>query len=119
MAMSHEIIPAGGGSSPGVPSQTLGKALAILPDLTESELQALNRVVYDRLLWFQETRRLQHMAKYHVGDRVCFHDRDGVHIEGRILRLNAKTVSIVTDDNHQWKVAPGFLRLVKSVLDQS
>jgi hypothetical protein len=117
--MSHEIIPASVGSVPGAPSEALAKAMAPLPDLTEAELHLLNHLVVDRLRWIQESRRVQHMAKYYVGDRVCFHDRDGVHIEGRILRLNTKTVSIVTDDDHHWKVAPGFLRLVKSVLDRS
>ena len=29
------------------------------------------------------------------------------------MRLNKKTVSVATDDGHQWNVAPGLLRLLK------
>lgn len=50
---------------------------------------------------------------------VFLHDRDGIDIEGQILRLNSKTVSILADDSRQWNVPPAFLRLVKSVLDKS
>lgn len=31
-----------------------------------------------------------------------------------VLRLNKKTISVVTDDGHQWNVAPGLLRLIQS-----
>jgi hypothetical protein len=34
-----------------------------------------------------------------------------------VLRLNKKTISIATDDGHQWNVAPGLLRLVQSAGD--
>jgi hypothetical protein len=35
-------------------------------------------------------------------------------LEGLVLRLNKKSVSIVTDDGHQWNVAPGLLSLIRS-----
>jgi hypothetical protein len=35
-------------------------------------------------------------------------------LKGIVLRLNKKTVSIATDDGHQWNVGPGMLRLVQS-----
>lgn len=38
-------------------------------------------------------------------------------LEGMVLRLNKKTISIATDDGHQWNVAPGLLRLIKSAGD--
>jgi hypothetical protein len=38
-------------------------------------------------------------------------------LEGMVLRLNKKTISVATDDDHQWNVAPGLLRLVQSAGD--
>ena len=116
--MSHEIVPVPESGS-SAQSKGLQAFLDALPNLTEAELHTLNHQVVERLRWFQERRRLLQMANFHVGDRVFFHDRDGVHIEGQILRLNSKTVSILADDSRQWNVPPAFLRLVKSVLDKS
>lgn len=49
--------------------------------------------------------------------RVGFQAPDGRMLEGMVLRLNKKTISIATDDGHQWNVAPGFLRLMQSAGD--
>ena len=57
------------------------------------------------------------MASFTKGDRVCFQAPDGRAVEGVVLRLNQKTVSIATDDGRQWNVAPGLLRLIRSVGD--
>jgi hypothetical protein len=38
-------------------------------------------------------------------------------LEGIVPRLNKKTVSVATDNGHQWNVASGLLRLVKSAGD--
>jgi hypothetical protein len=54
------------------------------------------------------------MARFGIGDRVCFQAPDGRDLNGVVVRLNKKTVSVDTDDGHRWNVAPGFLRLVKA-----
>jgi len=41
---------------------------------------------------------------------VNFTANDGTIKHGIVLRLNKKTVSLVTDDAQQWKVSPGLLR---------
>jgi hypothetical protein len=51
------------------------------------------------------------------GDRVGFQTPDGRMLEGVVLRLNKKTISVVTDDGLQWNVAPGLLRLIQSAGD--
>jgi hypothetical protein len=33
------------------------------------------------------------------------------------VSVNKKTISVATDDGHQWNVAPGLLRLVQSAGD--
>jgi hypothetical protein len=50
------------------------------------------------------------LAQFAEGDRVSFTANDGTIKNGRIMRLNKKTVSLFTDDGQQWKVSPALLR---------
>ncbi|MDF1581497.1 MAG: hypothetical protein P1P74_12090 [Desulfuromonadales bacterium] len=52
-----------------------------------------------------------------MSDPLGFQAPDGRRLEGVVLRLNKKTVSVATDDGHQWNVSPGLLRLVRSAGD--
>ena len=51
-----------------------------------------------------------------VGDNVGFHDRDQCQRIGRIIRLNDKTVTLVSD-NQQWRVAYGLLHRIVDIAD--
>ena len=57
------------------------------------------------------------MTSFTKGDRVGFQAPDGRMLEGMVLRINKKTISVATDDGRQWNVAPGLLRLVQSAGD--
>ena len=55
------------------------------------------------------------MLEFRVGDRVRFQPTGHGVIEGMLTRYNRKTVTVITDDGHQWNVAPSFLsRAVQS-----
>lgn len=54
------------------------------------------------------------MTSFTRGDRVGFLVPDGRMLEGIVLRLNKKTISVATDNGHQWNVAPSLLRLIRS-----
>ncbi len=82
----------------------------ILPKLDEKQLRLLNRIVVERLKLLSKARQLNAMSKFTTGDGVFFL-HDGEEIYGRIIRLNQKTVSIITDDNYQWNVAPSLITL--------
>ncbi|OQX61861.1 MAG: hypothetical protein B5M51_06890 [Anaerolinea sp. 4484_236] len=47
-----------------------------------------------------------------VGDVVGFQDKQNNDVYGKIIRLNQKTVSLVTDTNAKWRVGYKFLYLV-------
>jgi hypothetical protein len=53
------------------------------------------------------------MLEFHIGERVMFHPDGRPSVTGMITRYNKKTVSVVTDDGHQWNVAPQFLERAK------
>lgn len=79
--------------------------------LDEAELVELNRQIVARLR-FQEARTHHQMLSYSVGDRVRFHPPGHDPKTGVIVKYNRKTVTVVTDDHHQWNVAPVFLSRV-------
>jgi hypothetical protein len=89
-------------------------AVEAIKRLGEEDLLFLNQLIVERLKLISQARSTSLMANFTVGDRVCFQAPDGRTLEGIVLRLNKKTVSVATDDGHQWNVAPGLLRLLKS-----
>ena len=77
--------------------------------LTEAELIDLNRRVVERLRLLQQMRAHKQMLEFSVGDRVAFQADGRGAVEGMLTRYNRKSVTVITDDGHQWNVAPGFL----------
>ena len=88
-------------------------AVEAIKRLNEEDLLFLNRLIVERLKLISQARATTLMTSFTKGDRVGFQAPDGRMLEGVVLRLNKKTISVVTDDDHQWNVAPGLLRLVR------
>ena len=80
--------------------------------LDEAQLVELNRRIVARLKYLQEARTHHQMLRFNVGDRVSFHPPGHDPKTGVIVKYNRKTVTVVTDDQHQWNVAPVFLSRV-------
>ena len=47
-----------------------------------------------------------------VGDTVRYQDRQNRDVYARVIRLNRKTVTVVTDTNEKWRVGYAYLNLV-------
>ena len=92
-------------------------AVEAIKRLNEEDLLFLNRLIVERLKLISQAKSTSLMASFTKGDRVGFQAPDGRMLEGIVLRLNKKTVSVATDDGNQWNVAPGLLRLVQSAED--
>lgn len=93
-------------------------AVEAIKRLNEDDLRFLNRLIIERLKLIAQARATGYMVAFTMGDRVAFDPPDGRPREGLVLRLNKKTVNVVTDDGQHWKVAPMLLRLVRSVRAQ-
>ena len=93
-------------------------AVEAIKRLNEEDLLFLNQLIVERLKLISQAKSTSLMASFTKGDRVGFQTSDGRMLEGIVLRLNKKTVSVATDDGHQWNVAPGLLRLVQSAGEQ-
>ncbi len=77
--------------------------------LTEAELVDLNHRVVERLRLLRQVRAHRRMLEFGIGDRVSFPADGRGTVEGMLTRYNRKSVTVITDDGHQWNVAPGLL----------
>ncbi len=77
--------------------------------LSEAELLDLNRRVVERLRLLRQVRAHRQMLEFRIGDRVAFRADGRGTVEGMLTRYNRKSVTVITDDGHQWNVAPGLL----------
>jgi len=77
--------------------------------LSKDELLDLNRRVIARLQLLDQQSTWQSMVKFNIDQRVSF-DPDGRMRSGVVIKFNPKTVVVMTDDGHRWKVSPQFLR---------
>jgi hypothetical protein len=77
--------------------------------LTEAELIGLNRRVVERLRFMQQMRAHKQMLEFRIGDRVTFQADGRCAVEGILTHYNRKSVTVITEDGHQWNVAPGLL----------
>ncbi len=87
-------------------------AVEAIKQFNEEDLLFLNRLIVERLKLIAQARATNQMAKFTKGDRVGFPGPEGRMLEGTVIRLNKKTVSIRTDDGYRWNVPPSMLRLV-------
>jgi hypothetical protein len=78
--------------------------------LSEAQLVELNHRVVERLRFLHQARAHQAMLKFRIGELVWFQAGSGEWVRGVITRYNRNSVSVLTPDGQQWRVAPGFLR---------
>ncbi len=50
-----------------------------------------------------------------VGDMVGFHDKQNNDVNGKIIRLNQKTATIITNTNTEWRVAYEYLNFIYDI----
>ena len=78
--------------------------------LTEAELIELNHRVVARLQFLQQMRAHANMLNFSIGEKVSFQPDGSPVLHGTIIKYNRKTVTIITEQGMQWRVAPTFLR---------
>ena len=86
-------------------------AIAAIKQLAADDLRFLNAAMVDQLKALRAASYAENMAQFSVDDRVVFTDKTGERRSATILKLNKKTVGVITDDEEHWKVAPQLLEL--------
>lgn len=59
-------------------------------------------------------RTYRKLSQFQIDDEVRFTGPDGKRISGHVVRVNKKTVSLVTPEGDHWNVASAFLRKARS-----
>lgn len=49
----------------------------------------------------------------HIGQKVEFDSKHGYTVVGKVEKINAKTVGVITKEGHRWRVAGSLLRPAK------
>jgi len=86
--------------------------------LTFQELIDLNHRIIDRLKVLELANTHDAMTAFRLGERVTFHPDGHDVIFGFISRLNQKTITILSEDGHKWRVAPQLVSKASASSDQ-
>jgi hypothetical protein len=78
-----------------------------LESLSVQELFDLNERIIRRVHYLYTLNTRAQLDKFELGDRVAFQS-DGRTMEGIVIRVNRKTLSIKTKDS-RWKIPPHFV----------
>ncbi len=85
----------------------------LINELGEEQLLELNRLIVERIKAIRAQRKASSMSSFSVGDDVVFLDKQGEQVSATVLRLNKKTMSLVTDEGERWNVAPELCELAR------
>jgi hypothetical protein len=69
------------------------------------ELHEINHYVMERINLIHNRDVADKMLQFRPGDSVFFH-HNGRHIAGVVTRLNQKTMTVLVDGAHEWRVSP-------------
>lgn len=79
--------------------------------MDHDELMKLYEYIVKRIRFLQEIDIIEKLQHFELLERVYFIDNEGNKIEGTIIRLNNKTVTIKTDSGTEWRVNPQLLKV--------
>jgi len=79
-----------------------------LRDMTDVELRNLNITIVDELNHRRNVKNQTVKAQFRIGDDVKFNSRNRGLVEGKIVKINSKTI-VVKSGFTNWKVSPGLL----------
>lgn len=77
----------------------------------EQTLRQLNTVIVSKLNNMRANKTLNAMSKFRVGNKVEFQSKQGRTLQGRVTKINQKTINVDTPAG-EWRVAPTFLTVI-------
>lgn len=92
-----------------LPKEEEVKIEDFIKTLNKTELLFLNRLVVERIKLLSQMETTSQMSDFSIGDTVEFKDHQNKIISGIIIKMNKKTISVLTRDSRQWNVHPSFL----------
>jgi len=85
-----------------------------IDDLSLDELVALNERVVERIKYLERVQVYEAMKRFNVGAPVRFYPGEHGPQTGRLTKFNQKSVTILGDDQRQWRVPPQIVEPLES-----
>jgi hypothetical protein len=92
-------------------SGRLAECMKMVDEMDRDELRYLNDHCIARYRELNREKAQEKMSDLSVGDPVRFTHK-GIPYEGRITKLNRKTVSVDTGEERGWLIPPALLEKV-------
>lgn len=85
-----------------------------LEDMTIDQLLEMNQIICQRIDQLRAQQDMNAIMRLRLGAKVHFDTEDGV-IFGTLIKINRKTVVVISEDGRQWKVSPGLVSIVEDI----
>lgn len=85
-----------------------------IEDMSIDQLLELNELICRRIDVLRNQNDFDVLKQLHVGQQVHFDSQEG-QVFGTVIRINRKTVVVLTADRRQWKLPARMLKILKHV----
>lgn len=85
-----------------------------IEDMTIEQLLELNEVICRRIDELRARQDFEVLRHLRLGQQVNFDSAEG-KVFGTLIKINRKTVVVVSEDRRTWKLPPGMVRVVEKV----
>ena len=82
--------------------------ITIIGSIFQADLPQLNQIS-DACRNQRALISMAHKNKFNLDDRVVFRTRAGQLLNGSIVKINRKTIGVMTDTDGEWRVYPNKL----------
>ncbi|MBK8971240.1 MAG: transposase [Hahellaceae bacterium] len=85
-----------------------------IEELSIEQLLELNTIICRRIDQLRARADQDVLIKLRLGQEVHFQSREG-QVFGRVIKINQKTVLVRSEDNRQWKLPAGMIKLLQDL----
>ena len=85
-----------------------------IEDMSIEQLLELNAIICQRIDELRARNDMEVIRKLHVGQQVQFDNGEG-RVFGTVIKINRKTVVVLSEDKRQWKLPAGMINIVRDV----
>ena len=83
-------------------------------DFTTEDLIMMNICICAEIESRLKKERKKIISKFSIGNRVYFTLENGKKCYGVVIKVNQKTLAVLTDDNRKWRIDAGLVQKEKS-----
>ena len=84
-------------------------------EMSIDELLKLNEIICERIDYLRAKQDQDALIQLHLGNQVHFESRYGETVFGIVVKINRKTVIVMSREGKQWKISPGLLTPVTDI----